>query len=241
MDLGVAPFDQLAVHPDLAVAVGHRHGALHRCLQRATILGGRALGLPAGRSSCHAASRPRSNAGSTLARRRASVQAPARRRCPSSLRPRLFVMATTCSIVMPRFSLALSITALSTWPSGAPRRAHHAHRALELQQQPEHDHGHREHEARPAVGLPRGDGERGQQPAEQRVHAASAHSARTRSIACSMRSTAWIVRPSIGLLRRVRLRHDRDREAELGGLAAAAPGRAAPAAPRRRGRPRRRR
>jgi len=25
VDLGVAPFDQLAVHPDLAVTVGHRH------------------------------------------------------------------------------------------------------------------------------------------------------------------------------------------------------------------------
>ena len=35
VDLGVAPFDQRAIHPDLAVAVGHRHGALHRRLRGA--------------------------------------------------------------------------------------------------------------------------------------------------------------------------------------------------------------
>jgi hypothetical protein len=28
VDLGVAPVDERAVHPDLAVAVGHRHGVL---------------------------------------------------------------------------------------------------------------------------------------------------------------------------------------------------------------------
>jgi hypothetical protein len=31
MDLGVTPFDQLAIHPDLAVAIGHRHGSTSSC------------------------------------------------------------------------------------------------------------------------------------------------------------------------------------------------------------------
>ena len=181
VDLGVAPVHQLAVHPDLAVAVGHRHGSSSQGFRRTGEFYG-AWSVAASKP------RPQLAAAGTAALDRASppasLQAQSSRACRRRRRacgPGCCVSAMTCSIVMPGLQLRVAASPrCRTWPTGAwPAWRSTRMRAAELQQQPEHHHADGQQHALPAVGIPgERDEQGGQRPAYDGIHGRDVSEAR---------------------------------------------------------------